>query len=208
MSDFTITPLPQAPSRLVRPATFFEESAFFLDALNNFREEVNRLTVHLNSTTPNYWSCGRLESVLDGVVLPNLEIDGFTKPPEDSTTFVIYADSVVNQVQKISTQYQQYLDELETMLVWRGEVDVFDQRHINYALGVTIPAQRFQQREEFNETYDVFLETIIDNVNTLYRTLWYLDLRLHEPVEAGGVEDAQNVEVITAGRVEDTIITN
>lgn len=207
IQDFTITKLPEPPSRSTKPDTFFQDSSIFLDSLIKFREDVNRVLVYLNTTTPNYWICGNLSQPNN---LQNLELEDFLIPtPElNSTEFVICVERILITIYESSKNFEKFLNLHNDSLRGRGLVSKSPVRRVNYAMGVIYPPTRTQTPDEFNKSYMEFLEGFIDSMNSAYRTIWYLNFKMYEEVSGGNLKDEEFYDVLSVGSIGDSVIVN
>ena len=172
--DASISPLvsviQKAPSRLARPDDFVNESVIFLDALPTFRTQINELSSHINSVILNKWNYGR---VAVQPTFPSIsQYQGDVVPTETAT--VDYIASIDSLYQKVATYSGNvntagtYVDMLSNYIgVMAYDLDK------PMVSGITSPHTRVMHRELFNYRAELFTESFIDNVNSLYQSMWY-----------------------------------
>lgn len=202
----TVTTLPTAPSRISNPENFVTESALFLAALPNFREQTNTLSSYINSVIPNKYNFGSISS--PSPTFPNIQ--------QYTGSVITTGVASVEYISSIDIFYedlQAYSSKLNDVGSWIDDV-VSNQGVVSYDLdkpmvsGITYPHSRNQTREDFNSSAELFTETGIDNINSLYQGVWYIDLICHQPDNFGSVTDTTIIESIVCGSILDTEISN
>ena len=170
MSAPLVTSLPTSPARLARPDDFVNESVIFLDALPTFRTQVNELSSYINSIILNKWDYG---SVAVQPTFPNIsQYQGDVVPTETATVeYIASIDSLYQQASAYSSKLNDvgtYVDMLSNYIgVMPYDLDK------PMVSGITSPHTRTMQRETFNYRAELFTESFIDNVNSLYQSIWY-----------------------------------
>lgn len=202
----TVTALPTAPSRISNPENFVTESALFLAALPNFREQTNTLSSYINSVIPNKYNFGRIS--ISSPTFPNIQ--------QYTGSVVTTGTASVEYISSIDIFYEDlqiYSSNLNSVGLWVYTV-VANQGVVSYDLdktmvsGITYPHSRNQTREDFNNSAELFTETGADNINSLYQSVWYIDLICHQPDDFGSITDTNITENITCGSILDTEISN
>ena len=170
MSAPLVTSLPVSPARLARPDDFVNESVIFLDALPAFRTQVNELSSYINSVILNKWDYG---SVAVQPTFPNIsQYQGDVVPTETATVdYIASIDSLYQQVSAYSSNLNDvgsYVDMLSNYIgVMLYDLDK------PIISGITSPHTRAMPRETFNYRAELFTESFIDNVDSLYQSMWY-----------------------------------
>ena len=165
-----VSPLPTSPARLARPDEFVNESVIFLDALPAFRTQVNGLSSYINSIILNKWNYG---SISKQPTFPNIsQYQGDVVPIQTATVeYIASIDSVYQE----TTNYSAKLDDVGVY------VDMLA-NYIGTALydvdkpmvsGITEPHTRAMSRDVFNYRAELFTESLIDNINSIYQSMWY-----------------------------------
>ena len=165
-----VTTLPISPSRLSRPDDFVNESVIFLDALPAFRTQVNELSSYINSIILNKWDYG---NVSVQPTFPNIsQYQGNVIPTEVATVdYIASIDSLYQQVVTYSGKLNSvgaYVDMLSNYI---GTAP-YDANKPMISV-IESPHTRAMPRATFNYTAELFTESFIDNVNSLYQSVWY-----------------------------------
>ena len=204
MSAPLVTSLPTSPARLARPDDFVNESVIFLDALPTFRTQVNELSSYINSVILNKCDYGKV-SVQP--TFPNIsQYQGDVVPTETAT--VDYIASIDSLYQE-ATNYSSTLNDVGTY------VDMLS-NYVGTALydvdkpmvsGITSPHTRAMQRDVFNYRAELFTESLIDNINSLYQSMWYNYVTTFVGDDYGLITDNNITYTDDYGLVTDTNIT-
>ena len=206
MTHPTVTALPTAPSRISNPENFVTESALFLAALPKFREQTNTLSSYINSVIPNKYNFGSIST--PSPTFPNIQ--------QYTGSVVTTGVASVEYISSIDVFYEDlqiYSSNLNNVGIWVDTV-VANQGVVSYYLdkpmvsGITYPHSRNQTREDFNNSAELFTETGINNINSLYQSVWYIDLICHQPDDFGSITDTNITENIRCGSILDTEISN
>jgi hypothetical protein len=73
--------------------------------------------------------------------------------------------------------------------------------------GVSQPMLKSDSRDSFNTSTVLFNETVLDNINSLYQTMWYTHLVCCGNDDNGLITDVTITETLDAGSITDTVIT-
>jgi hypothetical protein len=200
MSAPLVTSLPTSPARLARP----DESVIFLDALPTFRTQVNELSSYINSIILNKWDYG---SVAVQPTFPNIsQYQGDVVPTETATVdYIASIDSVYQETTNYSAKLNDvgaYVDMLSNY-IGTAPYDV-DKPMVS---GITSPHTRAMQRDVFNYRAELFTESLIDNINSLYQSMWYNYITVFVGDDYGLITDTNITQELDYGLVIDTNIT-
>ena len=184
MTSPSVQELPKAGARLSRPNTFSTDAEIFLSKLPTFRVQVNLLSSYLNSTANNKYNYGKVRGVRDFPTLFQV----------DETE--IY-------------EYSKYLnaagDWFDRVVTDNGTIPYDPQRPI--VAGVSQPMLKSESRDSFNTSTVLFNETVLNNINSLYQTIWYTHLVCCGNDDNGLITDVTITETLDAGSITDTVIT-
>lgn len=198
-----VTALPTAPSRLSKSTEFVRESALFLAVLPTFRTQINDLSSYVNSIIINPNNYGK---ITDTKSFPNIS---------QHTDEVVMDGSVVNYVASVDDLYsviQIYSTKVNEVGLWVDNL-VTQQGVVPYDLdkpmvsGITYPMSRSQTQEDFNTSAALFTETAIDNINSMYQSIWFNWVRSYSADDYGLVTDTTLTFTDDYGNVTDTNIT-
>ena len=204
MSAPLVTSLPVSPARLARPDDFVNESVIFLDALPTFRTQVNELSSYINSVILNKWDYG---SVAVQPTFPNIsQYQGDVVPTETATVdYIASIDSLYQQVSAYSSNLNDvgaYVDMLSNYIgVMPYDLDK------PMVSGITSPHTRAMTRETFNYRAELFTEGFVDNVNSLYQSVWYNYVICFVGDDYGLITDNNITQELDYGLVTDINIT-
>ena len=204
MSAPLVTSLPTSPARLARPDDFVNESVIFLDALPTFRTQVNELSSYINSVILNKWDYGKV-SVQP--TFPNIsQYQGDVVPTETATVeYIASIDSLYEETTDYSAKLNAvgtYVDMLSNCVgVMPYDVDK------PMVSGITAPHTRSMQRDEFNYRAELFTESLIDNINSMYQSMWYNYITVFVGDDYGLITDNNITQSDDYGLVTDTNIT-
>ena len=73
--------------------------------------------------------------------------------------------------------------------------------------GITYPMFRSQTQEEFNTSATTFTETAIDNINSMYQSIWFNWVRSYSADDYGSITDTNLTVQIDCGNITDINIT-
>ena len=204
MTAPTVDTLPTSPSRLSRPNNFVSESVVFLEDLPAFRTQVNQLATYINANIPNKWNFGKLNGVrsfptISQTLLTDIEYNG------DGIEFVGDLDTLYSTLETYSNNINNASNWYEGVIaeVGLGAYDL-DKPLVS---GITAPMNRVQDRAVFNSTADMFSETSVDNINSLYQAIWHTYQTSAGNRSFGSITDATIITTINGGSITDTNLT-
>lgn len=195
--------LPVSPARLSRPSNFVTESAVFLEALPHFRTQVNQISSYINSRIPNKWDFGKVNGMrsfpeIFQTTLTDIEYTG------DSIDFTSSLDALYSILSDYSNRVNLAGSWFDTILNEVGQAPYdLDRTLIS---GVTYPMVRSQERGLFNTTATLFSETSVNNINSLYQSIWYTYNTSCGNSDNGSVADSDIMLVTDLGSVTDAEI--
>ena len=198
-----VTALPTAPSRLSRATEFVRESALFIAVLPTFRTQINNLSSYVNSIIINPNNYGKLT---DTNSFPSIS---------QHTDEVVTNGSVVDYVASVDNLYsaiQTYSTKANEIGTWVDNL-VTQQGIVPYDLdkpmvsSITYPMSRSQTQEEFNTSATTFTDTAIDNINSMYQSIWFNWVRSYSADDYGSITDTNLTVQIDCGNVTDINIT-
>ena len=204
MTAPTVITLPTAPSRLSRPSNFVTESAVFLDALPVFRTQVNQLASYINSKIPNKWNFGKVNGIrsfpeISQSTLADIEYTG------DGGKFTNSLDVLYATLEDYSNRVNLAGDWFDIVVAEVGEAPYDLNRSL--VSGVTAPMSRTQERSAFNTSATNFSETAVDNINSLYQSMWYTHITSAGNRSFGSITDTTIITTINGGSITDTNLT-
>lgn len=204
MASPTIDTLPTSPSRLSRPNNFVTESVVFLAALPAFRTQVNQLASYINSKIPNKWNFGKLNGVrsfptISQTLLTDIEYNN------NGIEFTGDLDALYSTLETYSNNINAASDWYEGVIaeVGLGAYDL-DKPLVS---GITAPMNRAQDRTVFNSTAEMFSETSVDNINSLYQAIWHTYQTSAGNRSFGSITDTTIITNIIGGSITDTNLT-
>ena len=204
MTAPTVDTLPTSPSRLSRPNNFVSESVVFLEALPAFRTQVNQLATYINANIPNKWNFGKLNGVrsfpvISQTLLADIEYNG------DGIEFTGNLDALYSTLGTYSINLNGVGDWYDGVIaeVGLGAYDL-DKPLVS---GITAPMNRAQDRTVFNSTADMFSETAVDNINSLYQAIWHTYQTSAGNRSFGSITDTTIITHIIGGSITDTNLT-
>lgn len=204
MTAPTVNTLPTSPSRLSRPNNFVTESAIFLEALPAFRTQVNQLATYINANIPNKWNFGRLNGVrsfpaISQTLLTDIEYNNNSiKFTGDLDALYSTLETYINNINGASDWYDGVIAE-----VGLGAYDL-DKPLVS---GITYPMNRAQDRTVFNSTAEMFSATYVDNINSLYQSMWHTYQTSASNRSFGSITDTTIITHIIGGSITDTNLT-
>lgn len=204
MSAPIVETLPIPPARLSRPNNFVTESVVFLEALPTFRTQVNQVSSYINSKIPNKWNFGKLNGLrtfpdISQSTLTDIEYTG------DGLDFTSSLDALYATLEDYSKRINLAGDWFDIVLVEVGEAPYdLDRTLIS---GVTSPMLRSQERAAFNSAAALFSETAVDNINSLYQSIWYTYNTSAGNRSFGSIADSTIITTINGGSITDTNLT-
>lgn len=199
-----VSTLPTAPSRLERPDGFINESVIFLDNLPAFRTQVNELSSYINSIILNKWNYGEISKQ---PTFPNIsQYEGVVVPTQTATVeYIASIDSLYQETTNYSAKLNAvgtYVDMLSNY-IGTAPYDV-DKPMVS---GITSPHTRVMQRDVFNYRAELFTESLIDNINSLYQSMWYNYITVFVGDDYGSITDTNITQQLDYGLVTDANIT-
>ena len=204
MTAPSVQELPKVGARLSRPNTFSTDAEVFLSKLPDFRVQVNQLSSYLNSTANNIYNYGKVNGVRDFPTLfqvDETEIDiGL-----GSLDFTSKLDVLYNNVYEYSKYLNAAGDWFDRVVADNGTIPYDPQRPI--VSGISQPMLKSESRNSFNTSTVLFNETVLNNINSLYQTIWYTHLVCCGNDDNGLITDVTITETLDAGSITDTVIT-
>lgn len=195
-----VNELPQYPSRLGRPSNFVTESTLFLDSLVNYRREINEYSSYINKTIPNKQNFGTVSGRRN---FPNIDQTLVNIPDQTDEGIKLTSD-----IDTIYYALQLFSSQVVDAGLWftsvanEHGVAPYDM-HKPMVSGVTLPMTRKQSREQFNKTAEMFSETALDNINTLYEALYHTYISCCATTDCGRAGETTIIETLDAGKVSD-----
>ena len=204
MTAPTVSTLPTAPSRLSKPASFITDSQVFLGKLPAFRTGVNILANYINTTIPNKWNFGKVNGVrnfpaISQTLLTNIGYDG------DGTKFVGDLDDLWLVLEDYSTAVNSAGVWYDSVVaeVGLGSYDL-DKPMVS---SVSAPMHRAQNVEGFNNSAEIFCDTAVDHINSLYQAIRYTYQTSAGNRSFGSIKDKTIITNIIGGSITDTNLT-
>lgn len=204
MTAPTVDTLPTSPSRLSRPNNFVSESVVFLEALPAFRTQVNQLATYINANIPNKWNFGKLNGIrsfptISQTLLADIEYNN------NGIEFTGDLDALYSALETYSNNINGASDWFDGVIaeVGLGAYDL--DKHL--VSGITAPMNRGQDRTVFNNTADMFSETSVDNINSLYQAIWHTYQTSAGNRSFGSITDTTIITNIIGGSITDTNLT-
>ena len=204
MASPSVQELPKAGARLSSPNTFSTDAKIFLSKLPAFRVQVNLLSSYLNSTVNNKYNYGKVRGVRDFPTLfqvDETEIDIRL----GSLDFASKLDVLYNNVYEYSTHLNAVRAWFDRVVAESGTIPYDQQRPI--VSGVSQPMLKSESRGSFNTSVVLFNETVLNNINSLYQTIWYTHLVCCGNDDNGLITDVTITEILDAGSITATVIT-
>lgn len=204
MTAPTVSTLPTAPSRLSKPASFITDSQVFLGKLPAFRTEVNLLASYINANIPNKWKFGKVDGVrnfpvISQTFLTDIGYDG------DGTKFVGDLDDLWLVLEAYSTAVNSAGAWYDSVVaeVGLGSYDL-DKPMVS---GVSEPMHRAQSVDDFNNSSEIFCDTAVDHINSLYQAMWHTYQTSAGNRSFGSITDTAIITNIIGGSITDTNLT-
>lgn len=196
----TVSALPTAPSRLSKPNSFTNESVVFLDALPSFRTQINQLSSYINAQIPNKWMLGKLDGIrsfpdISQSTLVDIEYN------EDGVAFTSSLDALYATLEEYSHKVSEAGAWLDSVISEVGVAPYDIEKPL--VSGVTSAMTRQQDREHFNTTASLFSETAIDNINSLYQTIWHTYHTSCSNSSNGSIADTSIILTTDCGSITD-----
>ena len=204
MTAQTVNVLPTAPSRLSKPSSFVTESTIFLEALPNFITQTNLLATYINENIPNKWNFGKVNGVrtfptISQTLLTDIVYNGngveFVGDLDDLWLVLEAYSTAVNSA---GAWYDNVVAE-----VGLGSYDL-DKPMVS---GVSAPMHRAQSVEDFNNSAEIFCDTAVDNINSLYQAIWHTYQTSAGNRSFGSITDTTIIATINGGSITDTNLT-
>ena len=200
----TVSTLPTAPSRLSKPASFITDSQVFLGKLPAFRTGVNILATYINANIPNKWNFGKVNGVrnfpaISQTLLTNIGYNG------DSTKFVGDLDDLWLVLEDYSTAVNSAGAWYDSVVaeVGLGSSDL-DKPMVSV---VSAPMHRAQSVDNFNNSAEIFCDTAVDHINSLYQAIQYTYQTSAGNRSFGTIKDTTITTTINGGSITDTNLT-
>ena len=204
MTAQTVNVLPTAPSRLSKPSSFVTESTIFLEALPNFITQTNLLATYINENIPNKWNFGKVNGVrtfptISQTLLTDIVYNGngveFVGDLDDLWLVLEAYSTAVNSA---GAWYDNVVAE-----VGLGSYDL-DKPMVS---GVSAPMHRAQSVEDFNNSAEIFCDTAVDHINSLYQAIWHTYQTSAGNRSFGSITDTAIITNIIGGSITDTNLT-
>ena len=204
MTAQTVNVLPTAPSRLSKPSSFVTDSTIFLEALPNFRTQTNLLSTYINENIPNKWNFGKVNGVrtfptISQTLLTDIVYNGngveFVGDLDDLWLVLEAYSTAVNSA---GAWYDNVVAE-----VGLGSYDL-DKPMVS---GVSAPMHRAQSVEDFNNSAEIFCDTAVDHINSLYQAMWHTYQTSAGNRSFGSITDTAIITNIIGGSITDTNLT-
>lgn len=198
-----VTPLPIAPSRLSRATEFIRESSLFIAVLPTFRTQVNDLSSYVNSVIINPNNYGK---ITDTNSFPSISQHTDEVVTDGSVVdYVASVDDLYSVLQTHGTKANEIGTWLDNLVTQQGVVPYdLDKPMVS---GITYPMFRSQTQEEFNTSATTFTETAIDNINSMYQSIWFNWVRSYSADDYGSITDTNITAQIDCGNITDINIT-
>lgn len=198
-----VTPLPIAPSRLSRATEFVRESALFIAVLPTFRTQVNDLSSYVNSIIINPNNYGK---ITDTNAFPSISQHTDEVVTDGSVVdYVASVDDLYSAIQTYSTKTNEIGTWVDNLVTQQGVVPYdLDKPMVS---GIAYPMSRSQAQEDFNTSATTFTDTAIDNINSMYQSIWFNWIRSYSPDNYGSVTDTNITVQIDCGNITDVNIT-
>lgn len=199
-----VTPLPLAPSRLSRPSNFVTEAALFLEALSTYRTQVNQLSSYVNEKILNKFNFGNLNGVRS---FPTLAQTTLVDIPYtgNSLEFTGNIDSIYFVLQAHSNVVTASGTWLDIVIAENGLAPYDLDKPL--VQGVTAPQTRTQERSAFNTSSASFSETALENLNSMYQSIWYTYTICCGDEDNGLITDNTIITFTDCGSITDSDIT-
>ena len=198
-----VTALPIAPSRLSRATEFVRESSLFIAVLPTFRTQVNDLSSYVNSIIINPNNYGK---ITDTNAFPSISQHTDEVVTDGSVVdYVASVDDLYSAIQTYSTKANEIGTWVDNLVTQQGVVPYdLDKPMVS---GITYPMFRSQTQEDFNTSATTFTDTAIDNINSMYQSIWFNWVRSYSADEYGSITDTNITAQIDCGNITDINIT-
>ena len=198
-----VTALPIAPSRLSRATEFVRESSLFIAVLPAFRTQINDLSSYVNSIIINPNNYGK---ITDTNAFPSISQHTDEVVTDGSVVdYVASVDDLYSTIQTYSTKANEIGTWVDNLVTQQGVVPYdLDKPMVS---GITYPMSRSQAQEDFNTSATIFTETAIDNINSMYQSIWFNWIRSYSADNYGSITDTNITAKIDCGNVTDVNIT-
>ena len=200
----SVKELPKAGARLSRPNTFSADAELFLSKLPDFRVQVNQLSSYLNYTANNKYNYGNVNGVRDFPTLFQFDEQDIDTS-NGSLDFTSKLDVLYNNVYEYSKSLNAAGDWFDMVVTESGTIPYDKQRPI--VTGISQPMLKSESRQSFNTSTVLFNETVVNNINSLYQTIWYTHLVCCGNDDNGLITDGTITDTLDAGSITDTVIT-
>ena len=198
-----VTALPTSPSRLSRATEFVRESSLFIAVLPTFRTQVNDLSSYVNSIIINPNNYGK---ITDTNSFPSISQHTDEVVTDGSVVdYVASVDGLYSAIQTYSTKANEIGTWVDNLVTQQGVVPYdLDKPMVS---GITYPMFRGQTQEDFNTSATTFTDTAIDNINSMYQSIWFNWVKSYSADDYGSVTDINLTVQIDYGSVTDINIT-
>ena len=198
-----VTPLPTSPSRLSRATEFVRESALFIAVLPTFRTQINNLSSYVNSIIINPNNYGK---ITDTNSFPSISQHTDEVVTDGSVVdYVASVDDLYSALQTYSTKANEIGTWVDNLVTQQGVVPYdLDKPMVS---GITYPMFRSQTQEDFNTSATTFTDTAIDNINSMYQSIWFNWVKSYSADNYGSITDTNLTVQIDCGNITDINIT-
>ena len=198
-----VTALPTAPARLSRATEFVRESSLFIVVLPTFRTQINNLSSYVNSIIINPNNYGK---ITDTNAFPSISQHTDEVVTDGSVVdYVASVDDLYSAIQTYSTKANEIGTWVDNLVTQQGVVPYdLDKPMVS---GITYPMFRSQTQEDFNTSATTFTDTAIDNINSMYQSIWFNWVRSYSADDYGSITDTNLTVQIDCGSVTDINIT-
>ena len=118
--------------------------------------------------------------------------------------YVASVDGLYSALQTHSTKANEIGTWVDNLVTQQGIVPYdLDKPKVS---GITYPMFRSQTQEDFNTSATTFTETAIDNINSMYQSIWFNWVRSYSADDYGSIADTNLTVQINCGNVTDTNI--
>ena len=202
MSAPIVSTLPTPPLRVSNPVNFVNNSALFLQKLPQYQTEYNGLVSYINGKFPNIWNFG--EIVGSNPTIPTIQT--VVLPSGTGAAFVSSVDSAYTSIYEQSKETLALGNFIDNLISMQGIVTNDSNRTMINTL--PLPQNKTQVTSAFNTSSSNFISGVITTNTQTVSNLNMIYLKCFSDSDCGLVTDTTISEIIDAGSVTDTSITN
>ena len=119
--------------------------------------------------------------------------------------YVASVDDLYSALQTYSTKANEIGTWVDNLVTQQGIVPSdLDKPMVS---GITYPMFRSQTQEDFNTSATTFTDTVIDNINSMYQSIWFNWIRSYSADNYGSITDTNITAQIDCGYITDINIT-